>query len=206
MKKCVHCECENEDYVGVCVYCGGVIETDEKFDSLLKRNKQLEVDVKQSKKIEIKLPKIRMIKPAVVLWLVFGIVVVGIIGNIIESLKSIPYSNQYAQESSEQTEETEVAQETSVASEYILPDSNSRYLTNADLEGLSAEQLRIARNEIYARHGRKFTDAGLQAHFNSCSWYSGTVEPDAFAESMLNAYEVANRDLIVAYETVKGYR
>lgn len=50
--------------------------------------------------------------------------------------------------------------------EYILPESASRLLTEADLENLTQEDLRIARNEIYARHGRKFLDEGLQEYFN----------------------------------------
>lgn len=83
---------------------------------------------------------------------------------------------------------------------YILPDSGTKLLTEADLEGLSAEECKIARNEIYARHGRKFTDGGLQAHFDACGWYKGTIEPDDFEESMLSEIEMANRDLIVAYE------
>ncbi len=37
--------------------------------------------------------------------------------------------------------------------DYVLPDSSTRYLTKADLEGLTKEECRIARNEIYARYG-----------------------------------------------------
>lgn len=92
------------------------------------------------------------------------------------------------------------------ASEYILKDSSSRYLTKDDLQGLSADECRLARNEIYARHGRKFDDEGLQSHFNSCSWYQGTIAPSDFDETMLNDIEVANKNLIVEYENEKGYR
>lgn len=91
-------------------------------------------------------------------------------------------------------------------SDFVLPDSSSRYLTKSDLQGLTAEQCRIARNEIYARHGRIFQDEGLQAYFNAFSWYQPTIQPDDFQESMLNAYEIANRDLIVEYEKEQGYR
>ncbi|EEG57590.1 hypothetical protein CLOSTASPAR_00394 [[Clostridium] asparagiforme DSM 15981] len=35
---------------------------------------------------------------------------------------------------------------------------------------LSAQRLRIAKNEIYTRHGRRFTDMELQQYFNSCSY------------------------------------
>ncbi len=90
---------------------------------------------------------------------------------------------------------------------YILPDSDSRYLTMADLEGLSQYECRLARNELYARHGRKFNAADLQDYFNRCEWYHGRIEPENFHdESMLNQYEIANRDLIVQYEKDMGYQ
>lgn len=90
--------------------------------------------------------------------------------------------------------------------DYILPGSDSRYLSRSDLEGFTAEDCRLARNEIYARHGRMFQDEALQNYFNSFDWYHPSISPDDFDESMLNDYEVANRDLIVAYESEKGYR
>ncbi len=76
---------------------------------------------------------------------------------------------------------------------YIIPDSDSRYLDRAiDLSGMSTYELRLARNEIYARHGRKFSDPALQSYFNSKGWYAPTVEADQFDESCLNAYEKEN--------------
>lgn len=90
--------------------------------------------------------------------------------------------------------------------EYILPESASRLLTEADLANLTQEDLRIARNEIYARHGRKFLDEGLQEYFNGKSWYNGTIEPDDFKEDMLSEIERTNKDTIVNYETKMGYR
>lgn len=91
-------------------------------------------------------------------------------------------------------------------SEYILKDSSSRYLAKSDLWGLDEEACRLARNEIYARHGRKFDDEGLQNYFNSCSWYYGIIKPADFQETMLSEIEIANRDLIVEYEKEMGYR
>ncbi len=92
--------------------------------------------------------------------------------------------------------------DTSSASDgdYLLPDSSSRYLTSDDLAGLSSDELRLARNEIYARHGRKFDDAQLQDYFNGKSWYNGTINPDDFKESMLNDYEKKNIELIQSLE------
>ena len=60
-------------------------------------------------------------------------------------------------------------------SEYIIPDSNSRYLTESDISGLSLQQLNYAKNEIYARRGRKFDSVELQEYFGSKSWYRGCL-------------------------------
>ncbi len=49
--------------------------------------------------------------------------------------------------------------------------TGSRKLTYEDIEGLSASELRIMRNEIYARHGYIFQDAMLRNHFSQKVWY-----------------------------------
>lgn len=90
--------------------------------------------------------------------------------------------------------------------DYVFPDSDVRYLSVEDLKKLNAEQCRIARNEIYARHGRMFKDKKLQEYFDSCSWYYPTIEPEDFQESLLSEVEIKNRDLIVQYEKEKGYQ
>lgn len=92
------------------------------------------------------------------------------------------------------------------SSEYIIPDSDTRLLEEKDIEGFSAEQCRLARNELYARHGRIFDDASLQSHFQACSWYHGTIPGSSFSESMLSDVEIKNRDFILTYEKKMGYR
>ena len=82
----------------------------------------------------------------------------------------------------------------------IIPDSDSRKLTEDDLEGLSAEKLRIARNEIYARYGRRFKDKELQAHFDSMEWYFPSDESQEVIDGKLNEYEKYNADFIGKYE------
>ncbi len=96
--------------------------------------------------------------------------------------------------------------ESATASEYILPNSDRAYLSKSDLRGLSKEECRLARNELYARHGRKFVDEELMYYFMQFDWYMPRIEPEDFEESMLNDYEMANRDLIVEYEEEMGYR
>ncbi len=116
------------------------------------------------------------------------------------------YKNQNVVIDEDEYEETTDEQETAQSDDYILASSDSKYLNKADLYGLSAEECRLARNEIYARHGRMFKDAALQEYFESFDWYYPTIQPDDFEESMLNEYEIANRDLIVEYELEQGYR
>lgn len=92
------------------------------------------------------------------------------------------------------------------AGDFIFPDSNSTYLDRAELEALTPEQLRIARNEIYARLGRTFDDPELQNYFNSKSWYVGKYTPaefDSYGDSILNEFELANSRLILEVEEAK---
>lgn len=91
------------------------------------------------------------------------------------------------------------------SSEYIFPNSDSAYLTRDQVAALTPEQLRLARNEIYARHGRIFQDETLAAYFGSKSWYQPLYDGatfDAMGDSVLNQYEIANRDLIQEYEAL----
>ena len=92
-----------------------------------------------------------------------------------------------------------------INNEFILPDSSVRVLDKSELAGLGAEQCRLARNEIYAKHGRMFDDAGLQNYFNSRSWYHGTIPAKQFNDNMLSDIEIQNRNLIIAFEKEMGY-
>jgi hypothetical protein len=63
------------------------------------------------------------------------------------------------------------APESAHAPAQIFPDSSWRRLTREEVDDLSAAELWIARNEIFARHGRVFRDARLQRHFRRYRWY-----------------------------------
>ena len=94
--------------------------------------------------------------------------------------------------------------ETISSGDYIIPDSSSRYITEEDLAGLSDYEILLARNEIYARHGRIFVNEELDSYFRSKSWYQPTVSGSDFTEeyaaSVFNEFERANIDTIVKYE------
>lgn len=101
---------------------------------------------------------------------------------------------------SQTTEDSQTVQNTE---DYIFPNSSSVLLTDAEVSGISKDQLRIGRNEILARHGRRFNDQALQQYFDSKSWYSGTISPDEFdanLDSRLNDVERANIEIIKKYE------
>jgi hypothetical protein len=84
-------------------------------------------------------------------------------------------------------------------SEYILPYSNTRYLTEEDVKGLGKDEIRIALNEIYARHGRIFQSEDLNAHFSSKSWYEPKYSAEEFSaveSSIMNDYEKKNIEFL----------
>ena len=54
---------------------------------------------------------------------------------------------------------------------YILADSSERLLSEEEIDELSKYELYLAVQEIYARHGKKFSDPVLYWHFNNQEWY-----------------------------------
>ena len=79
--------------------------------------------------------------------------------------------------------------------DFILPQSSTRLLTVQDVLPLSAHQLRLARNEIFARKGRGFASPDLQAYFSRRSWYRPSV-----AEVTLTQIERENVAILQAEE------
>lgn len=102
------------------------------------------------------------------------------------------------QETATKEKETEVAEDT--RSEYIFADADIRYLTQEEVDKLSLQAVCYAKNEIYARHGRKFLSTELQEYFNDKSWYQGTVEAEKFSPSVFNKYESDNIQILVKAE------
>lgn len=109
-----------------------------------------------------------------------------------------------AKESQEETASSEVDETGEVMQDYVIPGSDARYLTDEDVKSLSKEEFRIARNEIYARHGRKFQSSDLQDYFDEKEWYEGTIEPSEFPEALLNEYEKANIQFLAEAEPAAG--
>jgi hypothetical protein len=96
--------------------------------------------------------------------------------------------------------------------DFIIADSSTRELDKKDVLGLTPQQLRIARNEIYAKRGRMFLDPLLTLYFDSKEWYQSlTVKyaPSVFDSSIaLTPVELKNAELLLnmekAFVTAKG--
>ncbi|MEO8318556.1 MAG: caspase family protein [Bradyrhizobium sp.] len=81
------------------------------------------------------------------------------------------------------------------AAGFIFADSDRVRISPAMLRALTPGQLRLARNEIYARRGRFFRDPALAEYFSRFAWY----RPYAW-DVPLNAVEQANVSLIGSME------
>lgn len=108
----------------------------------------------------------------------------------------------------EDTFESSPEEDVETEVDFIFPDSDRRKITKSDLEKLTQWELRIARNEIYARKGRIFETPELRDYFNGKSWYEGTIEPDEFTNrerELLSEIEFQNAVFIDKYEKSLGY-
>lgn len=155
--------------------------------------------------------------------IIVGIVILVAVIWLIASATNSNNSNKYSSNTSQNTtanytsqpqvtdepdtyyEEPEVVEE-EYSDEYILPYSDSEYISYSDLYGLSQTEVSLARNEIYARHGRKFNTDSIRQYFESQSWYNPRINPDDFSESVFNNYEKENIKTIVNYEKEKGWK
>jgi hypothetical protein len=70
-------------------------------------------------------------------------------------------------------------------------------ISESMLQGLSLHELRLLRNEVYARHGRQFRAEWLQQYFFEQPWYT----PDEnFKDEELSGSDKLNVETIVRYE------
>jgi hypothetical protein len=73
----------------------------------------------------------------------------------------------------------------------------NRLVTDEMLKGLSLHELRLLRNEVYARHGRQFKTEWLSQYFWSQPWYEAREDAK---EPELSETDRKNVETIVAYE------
>lgn len=91
---------------------------------------------------------------------------------------------------------------------YAYPDSTAtsfpyfmtRPVTGNDLKGKSDWELDIMRNEIFARHGRRFKRSDLQNHFYKQKWYVPKFAPEDFPHLLLTELQRRNAAFILDYQ------
>lgn len=76
--------------------------------------------------------------------------------------------------------------------------TSSRLLTEEDIKGFSKSDLKIMRNEIFARHGYIFRDPMLQEYFSQMPWY--TPQQADISQIALSSVEQNNVLFIKRYE------
>lgn len=88
-------------------------------------------------------------------------------------------------------------EEASDDKDYFLSESDSRKLTEDDLEGLDSKDLTYARNEIYARHGKVFNAKELNEYFGEKDWYKADKD---FDDNEISDIERKNAEFIKKYQ------
>jgi hypothetical protein len=73
----------------------------------------------------------------------------------------------------------------------------NKLISETMLHGLSLHELRLLRNEIYARHGRIFKTAWIEQYFGSQPWYDPKED---FKDEEISGADKTNIETIVAYE------
>jgi serine/threonine-protein kinase len=93
--------------------------------------------------------------------------------------------------------ETTKAEETDILSVLSPTVLSTRLLTENDLRVASKEELRILRNTIFAKHGRKFVSKDLQDYFGTKEWYHPQYKE---VDHLLNNIEKKNIAFIQKHE------
>ncbi len=78
---------------------------------------------------------------------------------------------------------------------YLTP--QDRLIMEAELHGKSKAELRVMRNEIYARHGRTFQAPDLQNYFSQRPWYRQNT---SYSDGLLTEVDKANVKLLQDFE------
>lgn len=79
----------------------------------------------------------------------------------------------------------------------VYPEASTRRLSASDVNYLSKYQLKIMRNEIFARHGYIFKTTDMKNYFSNQRWYDPRYSN---VDNLLTSTEKHNIELIKRYE------
>lgn len=205
---CKQCGKELEEDALFCPECGTEVKKGSEETEDISRNSE-EIKSEESENVpgpaendkEIRSKRIKLsvlIGCVIIVLVVIGIAVIFNSHNKKTEIDD-GNGNSEKQEVSEEKEKNDDVNE----DEFIFPHSDTEYLTDADVEPLTEEELGYARNEIMARRGRIYKGGQYEVYFSDKSWYKGTIEAETFDanyENELNEIEKANVELIKKYE------
>ena len=75
---------------------------------------------------------------------------------------------------------------------YLLPTSSYTYLDQSVVASWPAQVVCYAKNEIYARNGRRFVSTELQNWFNMQYWYTPIYTPEQFSDGKPSSARTRN--------------
>ena len=111
--------------------------------------------------------------------------------------------------SSSESESSRESSRESSESSYMVADydpfdtfglgASYHYISRSDIEGMSLDEIQLAINEIYARHGYEFTEEPYASHFNAIPQYHPDHNKMTITEKRINKYEDANLKIMGAY-------
>ena len=78
----------------------------------------------------------------------------------------------------------------------IFPHSAEEHLTEDQIKALSDKDLRLAINEIYARHGYAFTTKEMQDYYGKLDWYENLNKTQDEVNAELTTIEYQNKEML----------
>ncbi|MBI0581293.1 YARHG domain-containing protein [Neobacillus cucumis] len=197
MNSCSNCGRKVNKSSGFCPNCGSRITTDHKNISPAPNSR---VEKKKSRSKNKKIVAVGSIVGMLAVVSVTPFVVKGLQKPVtktsVTAAKKIDPSTEKATENKSESSNLSPESSKPSSSDYIVPTSNKRLLSLDDIDILPKWQLRLARNEIYARHGYVFKSKDLQTYFSGKSWY----HPNPSFDGSLNDVERQNVTTIKARE------
>ncbi len=91
---------------------------------------------------------------------------------------------------------TQIVDSTNPSTAGLFPHTSSRLINESELVGMTPRELKIMRNEIFARHGYIFQTKDMIEYFSAQNWYRPTS-----ANVYLSHIEHQNVEIIKAYES-----
>lgn len=178
-----------------------------------KYNKLLRYDANIKKAVRRK--KMKFILPALavaLLLLAYGIFSLNLFPKqavnkpadsvVVKPEDSAPVINEPLPSQEEVTTSTDILDSNNINEDYLLP-SGTKTLTSEDIQGMTAKDLRLAINEMYARHGYYFGPGINQRYFDSKPWYNPDMSKKNPNDIITNFTTTENNNLSFLAEQEK---